>query len=846
MAYVRKNREKSMKLEPFINASPDIIVLKDKDGRWMEANSKTLELFNIEEYQGKTEEELGKLYPHFAVYVPVFVKSDLEAWETGKQIEVKESIIFNNSERIYEVIKVPIFDAGGNRQNLIVFGRDITELEKSEQTYKSLFLHDPDGVYTLDKEGDFLDVIKVAEEISGYTREELTNLNFRDLIVPEKLPKVLQRFDKVLCGMIQGFESQIIRKDGRIRDVKLTTIPLKLNDQVIGIHGIAQDITDKKNIEKLQKKQKIILSRIAVGEPLEQIIEYITESVEELSRGICSIMYYEHEHNWLRFGYGPKLDPEFAEKMDKFPVGENFASYGYSAYAKDIKIVSAIQTETSWSNWKEMALVEGLHSCWSLPILSSKGSLLGTFSVYYKESITLKDSDIEIFKDFSHLTGIALECHYREEEIKYLANYDSLTNLPNLRYLKELFPKRLQETNNLAVMFLDLDNLKHHNDTFGHSSGDQLIQEVGKRVQEAIGETNVVARMGGDEFVILISNCTNKTMLLELADKILKAIEEPIIIDGQEFSTSGSIGISLSGEHGQTFEELMKNADIAMYGVKKIGGNAYNLYDPKMNKNDLSAFQLKSNLRKALKENQFVLYYQPKINTETGTIIGVEALIRWIHPEKGMINPATFISLAEESDFILLLGEWILNKACNQIKEWEKLNIKIPIAINVSIKQLLKQDFATLVSKKLKEFKISSEYLEIEITESVLSSNESLVRDAVSKLRNMGIKVSIDDFGTGYASFMYLKQFQADTIKIDQSFISHLPTSQVDTAIVSAIITLASELGINVIAEGVETQEQFNFLKDKGCSQLQGYLYSKPLPPNEILLLLRETEGQFY
>ncbi len=840
-----KNREKAMKLEPFINASPDIIVLKDKDGRWIEANSKTLELFNIEEYQGKTEDELGELYPHFAVYVPVFMKSDLQAWETGKQIEVKESVIFNNSERIYEVIKVPIFDSARNRQNLIVFGRDITELEKSEQTYKSLFLHDPDGVYTLDKAGNFLDVNKVAEEISGYKKEELTKLNFCDLIVPEKLPKVMQRFNKVISGSIQGLESQIIRKDGGIRDIKLTTIPLKLNDRVIGIHGIAQDITEKKNIEELQKKQKTILARIAVGEPLEQIIEYITESVEELSKGICSIMYYEEDHNWLRFGYGPKLDPEFIEKIDKFPVGENFASCGHSAYTKDLKIVSDIQTDPSWSNWKEIALTKGLRSCWSLPITSSKDSVLGTFAVYYKESMEPKDSDIEMLKDFSHLTGIALERHYHEEKIKYLANYDSLTNLPNLRYLKEVFPKRLQETNNLAVMFLDLDNLKPHNDTFGHSSGDKLIQEVGKRIQDVIGETNVVARMGGDEFVLLISNCNNKSMLRALADKILKAIEEPIIINGQEFSTYGSIGISLSGKHGQTFEELMKNADIAMYSMKKMGGNAFNLYDPKMNKNAISAFQLKSNLRKALKENQFVLYYQPKINTETGTIIGVEALIRWMHPEKGLINPATFIPLAEESDFILLLGEWILNKACDQIKEWEKLNIKIPIAINVSIKQLLKQNFATLVSEKLTEFKISSEYLEIEITESMLSNHESLIRDTVSKLRNMGIKVSIDDFGTGYASFMYLKQFQADTIKIDKTFISNLPTSQVDIAIVSAIIILASELGMNVIAEGVETQEQFDFLKDKGCSQLQGYLYSKPLPPNEILSLLKGAEGRF-
>lgn len=830
-----------MKLQTFINESPDIIVIKDEKGRWIEANNNTLRLFNIDIYKGKMEHELGELYPHYADYVPVFIESDRRAWEARKQIKVRESVFFNSTERIYEVIKVPIFDSNGNRQNLIVIGRDITELKESEQTYKSLFTNHPDGVYSLNKEGRFLDVNKVAEKISGYKKEELTNIDFHELIVPKRLPKVMQGFNKVISGTAQGHESQIIRKDGEIRDIKLTTIPAILNEKVIGIHGIAQDITENKKIEDLQMKQKNILSRIAVGESLEQITEYIIESVEELSKGVCSIMYYEKDHNWLRFGYGPKLDPEFIKKIDKFPVGENLASCGHAAYTKQVKIVSDIETDSSWSRWKEAALEKGLRSCWSLPIISSKDYLLGTFAIYYKESRKPKDSDIEMLKDFSHLTGIALERHYHEEEIKYLANYDSLTNLPNMRYLKEVFSKILEETENLAVMFLDLDNLKPHNDTFGHTSGDRLIQEVGKRIQETIGKANIVARMGGDEFVILIGNCASESMLPEIADKILKAIEEPIIINGQEFSTTASIGISLSGQHGHTFEELMKNADIAMYSVKKIGGNSFNIYNQTMNVNAFNAFRLKSNLRKALKEEQFVLYYQPKVDTNTGRIIGAEALIRWIHPQEGLINPEIFIALAEESDFILVLGEWILNKACYQIKKWREMNINIPVAINVSVKQLLKQDIATLVSQKLAKFSISPEDLEIEITESVLSNHESMVREAVSQLRRMGVKVSIDDFGTGYASLTYLKQFQADTIKIDKSFISNLPNNRVDAAIVSAIIILATELSINVVAEGVETVEQFNFLRSKGCNQVQGYLFSKPLPHNELLSLLKEN-----
>jgi len=832
-----------MHFQTIINASPDIIVLKDENSRWITANHTALEIFGIHEdaYIGKTDLEIGQLYPHFAQYVPYFYKSDAQAWEAGKQISAKETVIIHNVKHIFDVIKVPIFKPSGDREAIVVIGRDITELIMNEQMSKAFFANDPDGVYTLDMEGYFLNVNKKGEELSGYSRDELIGRHFHHLIAAERVPLALESFNKVLMGNSQSLETQIVRKDGEIREFKLTTIPAKISDSVIGIQGIAQDITETKKLEELHKKQETILSRIAIGEPLETIIENIIDSIEGLSKGICSIMLYEKEHHCLRFGYGPKLHSEFKKGIDKFPIGLNYASCGHSAYTKCLKIVSDIEMDPSWSNWRKLALDYGLRACWSLPIISSKGLLLGTFAVYYHQPKEPLDADIEMLKAFSNMTGIAFEHHHHEEEIKYLANHDVLTNLPNPRYLKEMYPKIVQETNEIAIMFLDLDSLKSHNDTFGHSFGDRLIQEISKRIQETIGESNIAARMGGDEFVMLIRNITNSPTALEMAERILHSIEKPMILMEKEIISTASIGISIWGEHGQTIEELMKNADIAMYTAKRMGGNSLQMYNTHMNDEAYEGYILKGDLRKAIEKNQFELFYQPKVEVKTGRINGLEALIRWMHPEKGYINPDKFIPLAEENDFILNLGEWILDQACQQIKKWENEGLTIPIAINVSVKQLMKQDIAGMISSKLAEYKLCPSSIEIEITESVLSSYQSLIRANVAKIREIGVKVSIDDFGTGYATLTYLKQFHSDTIKIDKSFITHLPKNREDAAIVSAIMTLAKELGIRVIAEGVETKEQLDFLISKGCNEVQGYLFSHPLPTSEIFSLLKQN-----
>lgn len=834
-------------LQTILNASPDIVVLKDAKGRWLETNKRTLDIFGIDEYvyKGKTEQELGKIYPHYAQFVPCFLKSDQQAWEAGKQIQVEETILIEGKEHIFEVIKIPVYDEHGRPDAIFVTGRDITDRLESEQRYKSLFIEHPDAVYSLDLNGEFLDVNKEAERISGYKQEELLGMDFTPLIVSEDLSRIMQVFEEVKNGQPQSYETKIVRKDGKIRDVYFKTIPASLQGRIIGIHGIAKDITDKKQSEAIRGIQTRILAMIALGEPLSDILHNILDAAEAQSHEcVCSVMFYEEEHNRLRVGYAPRLPDGYKEKIDKMPVGLYQGSCGYAAYIKNLVIVRDIESDPSWRKWAKTAISYGLRSCWSVPILSNKGSLLGTFAIYYKRMREPESYEVEMWRALSYLAGLAMERNKHEKDIQYLALHDALTNLPNLRYLKDIFENAIQKSkesgNKLAIMFLDLDQFKPINDTFGHAFGDLILQEIARRIHQIIGEDNIVTRMGGDEFIVLLPDLVNEQAAYSITDEILQGIEQPILIDNQEFHVTTSIGISMYPDHGDTIDILMRNADVAMYSVKDHGGNASRMYNQAMTEQVRELFMLQGEFRRALKQEQFLLYYQPKVNTETGTVIGMEALVRWKHPEKGLISPATFIPLAEESGFILDLGAWVLREACMQIKTWKETDIlDVPIAVNISVRQFVQQDVVTLVRRTLNEIGVPPCSLEIEITESVLAQHEHIIQDAVTKLQEIGVRVSIDDFGTGYASLTYLKQFRANTIKVDRSFISSLPHNQDDAAIVSAVITLADNFDMDVVAEGVETKEQAEFLLSKGCSKVQGYYYSPPLPVDELYKFLK-------
>ncbi len=425
-----------------------------------------------------------------------------------------------------------------------------------------------------------------------------------------------------------------------------------------------------------------------------------------------------------------------------------------------------------------------------------------------------------------------------EEMIHYLAYHDTLTGLPNRRLFNERLQHELEKAKRyqqpLAVMFIDLDRFKYINDSLGHTMGDFLLKEVANRLKRIIRTGDTISRLGGDEFTIILSDSTLEETK-NAANRILDLFAQPFIIEGQEYVVTPSIGISLYPTDGEDIETLIKNADTAMYHTKEEGKNNFRFYTHEMNQAISRKMLLEKDLRKALKNNEFEIYYQPQINTLNKGIIGIEALIRWKHPKMGLISPGEFIPLAEETGLIIPIGEWVLHAAIAQNKAWQLAGFSpMKVAVNLSILQFQDKSLVYAVDKALNEVKLDPKYLELEITESVAMTNVDFVIKKLNELKKLGIQISIDDFGTGYSSLSYLKKFPIDTLKIDQSFMRQMTESSDDAAIVRAIIAMAHSLNLKVVAEGVENESQMSFLHKLQCIQQQGYLFSKPIPVNEF------------
>lgn len=424
--------------------------------------------------------------------------------------------------------------------------------------------------------------------------------------------------------------------------------------------------------------------------------------------------------------------------------------------------------------------------------------------------------------------------------LSHQAHHDALTNLPNRQLFKErvqqaiLQARRHQEQ--VAVFFIDLDRFKLVNDTLGHAAGDSLLCQVGERFQAALRQEDTVARQGGDEFLILLPKLPSEQQAAQVAQKVIEVLNEPFQLLKQEVYLSASIGIALYPVDGEESEMLIQHADMAMYQVKAEGRNHYNFYTHALNERLAERLALQNEMRRALERNEFILYYQPQYRLSDGQLCGMEALVRWQHPERGFLPPGKFISIAEDSGLILPLGEWVLRTACVQNKLWQDMGYSpVRVAVNLSARQFRQKDLLKQIAEILKETQLDPQWLELEITESLSMENVRVSMGILQKLKSMGIHISIDDFGTGFSSLSYLSRFSVNSLKIDRSFVSKLSEQLDDQAIVLTIIQLAQNLGLNVIAEGVETQAQLEYLRTMGCDEVQGFLLAKPVPIEDMV-----------
>lgn len=432
---------------------------------------------------------------------------------------------------------------------------------------------------------------------------------------------------------------------------------------------------------------------------------------------------------------------------------------------------------------------------------------------------------------------------HMEDELVRLAGHDALTGLPNRVLLQDRLSKALARARRsgqqVAVMYLDLDRFKHVNDSQGHAAGDAMLAEAARRLTRSIRETDTVARLGGDEFVVVLEGLDDSRAATARAQSILRALADPFVYKGRELYTGASIGIALYPKDGDETDDLLKHADSAMYQAKEAGRNNVQFYTPELNAQHIRRLEIADGLRRAQENNQLELHYQPKIRTGCGQIVGVEALLRWTQADGTRIPPDEFIPIAEDSGMILPIGEWVLQQACQQIMVWRhQANTKMRVSVNLSARQFKNQDIVQIVQRTLAETQCPADALELEITESVLMERPEKVSATLRALYDMGIRLSIDDFGTGYSSLSYLRNFPIHELKIDRSFIDDITDDHSHAAIVKAIISLAHSMNLTVLAEGVETPAQLEYLKAERCDHLQGYLFSRPVPACQIDELL--------
>jgi diguanylate cyclase (GGDEF)-like protein/PAS domain S-box-containing protein len=721
--------------------------------------------------------------------------------------------------------------------------------ERSDERFSLQALIDslPDNLWVKDVESRFVISNKItATRIGVAGPTDLIGKTDLELLPPELAEKFF------------ADEQQIVQTGQPLMDmeeyawgtqkwISTTKVPLRDDrNEIIGVMGISRDITERRQSDALREGQAKILEMIATSDPLDAVLDRLTRLVESQLTGIFgSVLLLDKDGARLRHGAAPSLPDSYTRAIDGLQVGPKAGSCGAAVYRREAVVVANVMSDPLWTDHWELAVAHGLRSCWSTPILSHHGVVLGTFAMYSTTVREPTESETRIVDAATRIAGIAIERKQAEDRIHFMANHDALTGLPNRALLSDRLAQAVVYAQRydrwVTVVFVDLDNFKFVNDSLGHNAGDELLKIVAKRMVDCVRGTDTVVRLGGDEFVILLfGQPKNADMASTTLQKIRSAIAEPIQVDGHDLQVTCSIGLANYPNDGADPETLLANADAAMYRAKEIGRDNFQFYTPELNTKVHEKFTLQTELRNAILRSEFVLRYQPQVDLRTGRVFAVEALIRWQHPTLGMIPPIRFIPIAEDTGLIVPIGDWVLHEACRQNKAWQAAGVPpVTVCVNVSARQFKEKSLISRVVSALRDSGLEAQYLELELTESLVMQDVEQAVATMRELQSLGVQLSIDDFGTGYSSLAALKTFPVARLKIDKSFINDLPNDENDKAVASAVISLGQKLNLRVIAEGVETDDQVAFLRQNNCDEMQGYHFSKPVPAVDIEKMLR-------
>lgn len=709
-----------------------------------------------------------------------------------------------------------------------------------------------DFMFIKDRQSRFVIANKVVAGSSGIAhRDELIGKTDFDIHPADIAEGFFAEEQAIMASgvALNSYEQLIVIPGGGKKWLSTSKVPLRdKSGTVIGLFGISRDINDRKRADLLRDGQAKILELIASGAPLRIVLKMLVLLIEDQLDGVKgSILLLDEDGRHLHDGAAPNLPEAYTSLVDGVEIGAKVGSCGTAVYRRARVVVEDIATDPLWEDFAELALGHGLRSCWSTPVVSLDGQILGTFALYSNDVRAPGDFEKRLTEDAIRIAAIAIEREYAEKKIRFLAEYDPVTGLANRNMLTAKLDAVLntpnQLENGLSIVFFDLDKFKAVNDSLGHAAGDELLRITAERVKSHLHPGDMVARFGGDEFVVLVNGNNGDPRTIEtILRRIQEAVAEPVVLEGQALYVTSSLGVALYPDDGTTAETLLKNADAAMYRAKDIGRNNYQFYTSCMNDEAHNTLSLLQDMRVGIDEGHFVLDYQPQFDLQTMTVIGTEALVRWQHPVKGRLMPDLFIALAEESGLIVPLGRWVLREACRQGKLWQDQgHAPITVSVNVSARQFMNPGLIGDVLDALIASGLAPGFLELELTESLLMQNPDQVIQVMNTLRSIGVRFALDDFGTGFSSLCALRTFPFSKLKIDRSFVWDMDENQTNMAIAKTIVTMGHDLGMTVIAEGVETARQLDMLGDLGSNEAQGYYLCKPKAPEEIDALMSTT-----
>jgi diguanylate cyclase (GGDEF)-like protein/PAS domain S-box-containing protein len=673
-------------------------------------------------------------------------------------------------------------------------------LPYAQDQYQLLFDSNPVPMWVFDRKTlRFLDVNKATVRQYGFTRAEFLGMTVLEIRPPETIPELVEDIAHRQRGLQDPGSWIHRRKDGTLFEVEIVCHDLTFRGAdalLVAAHDTTARNQAQRDARQAEEKYRSIFENAVIG-------------------------IFQHSFDGHILSVNPALAHMHGyESPEQLQAEVSNVAAQLFVYPERMMEIARAAEHGVIRNAEVELYRKDRSRIWVLVNLRAVRGINGDFI-------------------FEGTAEDITERKAAEAQVRFLAWHDALTGLPN----RALFADRLDTAlaaalraeQKVAVLFLDLDRFKNINDSLGHSIGDQMLQAVAERFRQSVRAVDTVARLSGDEFLILLPSITSASEAEGAARRILQAVGRSFTIRNHRLGASCSIGIALFPDHGADGETLIRNADAAMYSAKEMGSSRVRFFTQEMNQRATRQLNLENDLRAALGAREFSLVYQPQKNLATGAVVGMEALLRWQHPTLGLVLPGDFISVAESSGLILPIGEWVLRTACSLLGQWRQEGRPIiPVAVNVSVVQFRHQEFCSLIRSVLMEADLPPRFLELELTESVLLSNADVMVSVLEELQDMGVNLAIDDFGTGYSSLSYLKQFRAARLKIDKSFVRDLATNPDDAAIASAIISMAKSLNMRVLAEGVETEAQIAFLRQHRCDEIQGYYISWPLPAPQI------------